>query len=161
MLLGRSLGCLERSWGGLGGLLGALGAVLEASWALLGVSWALLGRSWGGLGLLLGALGALLGRSWALLERSWAGLGRILVLLGASGPLWGRPGGAQGPPDTHFGTILRPSGDGLGTILGGIWEQLQSYLVMLFWDDLGTIWKRFSPNLLQVGGIGRQAFSIM
>ena len=118
-----------RSWASLGRLLAALGA---------------LGRSWG-------ALGPLLGHSCALLGRSWATLARILVLLGASGPLWGRPGEAQDPPDTHFGTILGPSGDGLGTILGGIWEQLQSYLVMLFWDDLGTIWERlwdeFGNNL--------------
>ena len=108
-----------------GPFLDPLGEALGLSWVPLGRSWGCLGRSWG-------ALGPLLGHSCAFLGRSWAGLQRILVLLGASGPLWGRPGGSQEPPETNFGTILGPSGDDLGTILGGIWEQLESYLVMLF-----------------------------
>ena len=110
--------------------------VLDCSWdplgTLLGRTWASLGRLLAALGALLCALGVLLGRSCPLLGRSWAGLRLILVLWAASGPLWGRPGGFQEPPETLFGMILGPSGDDLGTILGGIWEQLESYLVMLF-----------------------------
>ena len=108
------------------------GPFLAPLGALLGRPWASLGRLLAALGALLGALGPLLGRSCALLRRSWAGLRRILVLLGASGPLWGGPGGSQEPPETLFGSILGSSGNDLGTILGGIWEDLESYLVMRF-----------------------------
>ena len=121
--------CLNASWVALRILLGpscsSLGEALGLSWVPLGRSWGCLGRSWG-------ALGPLLGHSCAFLGRAWAGLRRILVLLGASGPLWGRPGGSQEPPETLFGTILVASGDDLGTIFRGIWEQLDSYLDMLF-----------------------------
>ena len=114
----------------------ALRSLLGPSWASLGESLGLsrvpLGRSWGCREHSWGALGPLLGHSCAFLGRSWAGLQRILVLLGASGPLWGRPGRSQEPPETYFGTIFKSSGDALGTILEGIWEQLESYLVMLF-----------------------------
>ena len=102
------------------------GPFLEPPGLSFGRSWASLGRLVAALGALLGALGPLLGRSCALLRRSWAGLRRILVLLVASGPLWGRPGGSQEPPETLFGSILGSSGNDLGTILGGIWEKLES-----------------------------------
>ena len=83
------------------------------------------------LGPLLGALGALSGRSFGALGRSWTGLWHFLVLLDASGPLWRRPARSPEPPKNLLATILGPSGDDLGTILGGIWEQYESYLVML------------------------------
>ena len=109
--------CLNASWVALRTLLGpswaSLGEALGLSWVPLGRSWGCLGRSWG-------ALGPLLGHSCAFLGRSWAGLQRILVLLGASGPLWGRPGGSQERPETLFGMILGPSGDDLGRNFGRI-----------------------------------------
>ena len=108
-----------------GGLLGPPGP-------LLGGSCTSFGRLLDALEALLGILRGLLGCSWDALVRSWAGVRHILVLLGASGPLWGRPGRSQEAPETLFGTILGPSGDDLGTIVGDIWEQLVSYLVMLF-----------------------------
>ena len=102
---------LIASWVALRTLLGPFWTSLGEA---LGLSWAPLGRSWGPLGLLLGRSGALLGRSWA-------GLWRNLVLLDASGPLWGRPGQSQEPPETLFRTILGPSGADLGTSLNTPW----------------------------------------
>ena len=101
------------------------GPFLEPPGVSLGRSWASLGRLLGALGALLGSLGVLLGPSYAHLGRSWGGLWRILWLLSASGPLLRRSGGSQEPPETYFGTIL-------WTIWGGIWEQFERYLVMLF-----------------------------
>ena len=80
--------------------MGALGPLLGLSWALPGPVW--------------GVLGPPLGRPGALLEplgRSWGALVEVLLrfgaLLGVSGVPKGAPGGSQGLPQTHSGTIFR------------------------------------------------------